>query len=224
MKLRRVPGATAGLPSSAPTSYLCGMRDQRPIHRKRVRHYHDPGHAHELTFSCYHQQPLLTNHQWRGMLSDAIDRAAARHGYRLTAFVYMPEHVHLLVFPVSGASTIDALLRAIKRPYSYRIKRLLMDAESSLLQRLTIRQRPGVDTFRYWQEGPGYDRNLTHVESVLAAVDYLHRNPVRRGLVERSVDWQWSSARWYEGLPYDRGIAVPKLEKLPAEFLDTPAR
>jgi hypothetical protein len=40
------------------------------------------------------------------------------------------------------------------------------------------------------------DRNLDHAETVLAAIDYLHRNPVRRGLVERAVDWQWSSARW----------------------------
>jgi REP-associated tyrosine transposase len=40
----------------------------------------------------------------------------------LVAFVYMPEHVHLLVYPDQNASTIDALLKAIKRPFSYRIK------------------------------------------------------------------------------------------------------
>jgi hypothetical protein len=30
-------------------------------------------------------------------------------------------------------------------------------------------------------------------------VDYIHQNPVRRGLVERAADWTWSSAGWYEG-------------------------
>jgi putative transposase len=70
------------------------------------------------------------------------------------------------------------------------------ESNSPLLSRLTIRQRPGVETFRYWQGGSGCDRNLERAETVLAAIDYLHRNPVRRGLVERAVDWQWSSARW----------------------------
>ena len=31
-------------------------------------------------------------------------------------------------------------------------------------------------------------------------IDYIHTNPVRRGLVARVEDWEWSSARWYAGL------------------------
>jgi len=188
-------------------------------YRKRIGHYHDPGHCHELTFSCYHQLPLLTNHMWRSLLSEAIDHALLRHDYLLSAFVFMPDHVHLLVYPGPRASRIDGLLRAIKRPYSFHIKQLLQDANSPLLRRLTIRQRPGVETFRFWQEGPGYDRNLDRPDTVLAAIDYIHLNPVRRGLVERPSHWQWSSARWYEGLPYDPRVRLPRLEKLPAEFL-----
>ena len=43
------------------------------------------------------------------------------------------------------------------------------------------------------------------VEEKLA---YIHANPVRAGLVERSTDWRWSSAWWYEwrqtvGVPID---------------------
>jgi putative transposase len=56
-----------------------------------------------------------------------------RHGYHLAAFVFMPEHVHLLVVPGPSAAGIDRLLKAIKRPYSFRIKRLLQEIESPLL-------------------------------------------------------------------------------------------
>ena len=66
-------------------------------HRKRVRHYDEPGHFHELTFSCYRRMPLLTNDVWRAMLSVSIDRAVKGHSFRLIAFVFMPEHVHLLI-------------------------------------------------------------------------------------------------------------------------------
>jgi putative transposase len=158
------------------------------------------------------------------LLAESISRALSRQDYHLAAFVLMPEHVHLLVFPGDQSSTIDLLLRAIKRPYSYRIKRLLEQPESPLLSRLTIRQRPGVSTFRYWQEGPGYDRNLDNTNSVLAAIDYIHLNPVRRDLVDRAIDWQWSSARWYDGLPYKPDVGLPTLTKMSAEFLDQAAR
>jgi hypothetical protein len=104
-----------------------GLRHESPKtpHRKRVKHYHDPRHVHELTFSCYRRRPLLSNHEWRCLLSEAIDRAIERDDYHLIAFVFMPEHVHLLVYPGIEASTIDLLLKAIKRPVSFRIKRLL---------------------------------------------------------------------------------------------------
>jgi putative transposase len=188
---------------------------RKASHRKRVHHYEEPGTLHELTFSCYRRLPLLTNDRWRGMLTEAVDRALKRHGFALVAFVYMPEHVHLLVWPRQGEYHIDRLLRAIKRPYSFRIKRLLEEAGSPLLRRLTVRQRPGVSAFRYWQEGPGYDRNLTQSGTVMAAIDYLHDNPVRRGLVDAAVDWRWSSVRHYlqESPPIDP--LLPKVHGLP---------
>jgi putative transposase len=34
-------------------------------HRKRVRSYNEPGHAHELTFSCFHRLPLLSRDRTR---------------------------------------------------------------------------------------------------------------------------------------------------------------
>jgi len=127
----------------------------------------------------------------------------------------MPEHVHLLVYPTVPDYKIDRLLFAIKRPYSFRIKRVLQQSNSPLLERLTIRQRPGVTTFRYWQEGPGYDRNLTEVATVLSSIDHIHANPVRRGLVQAAIDWRWSSVRHYTlEVPPDDPL-VPKVHGLP---------
>jgi len=150
-----------------------------PVYRKKVQHFNEPGHFHELTFSCYKRLPLLTNETWLFMLSESIDLAMQRHGYSMVAFVYMPEHVHLLVFPQGTAAGIDQLLKAIKRPFSYRIKGLLEETESPLLRKLSIRQRPGVEAFRFWQEGPGYDRNLVTLETGSAAAAYIHLIPVR---------------------------------------------
>ena len=193
-------------------------------HRKTVRHFHTPGDCHELTFSCYRRMALLTNDLWRGMLCKAIDRALDNHSFRLAAFVIMPEHVHLLVYPTSEQPDVPqrlaGLLSGIKRPFSVRIKQILVDRGSRLLDRLTVRERPGKTAFRFWQEGPGYDRNLTGPRSVLAAIDYIHLNPVRRGLVQRVLDWRWSSARHYLDSVATPGPELPTVYDLPADYLN----
>lgn len=184
-------------------------------HRKTIKHYHKPGDFHELTFSCYQRRPLLTNDDWRRRLSRHLDEANAEENMRLVAFVYMPEHVHLLVLPTVPEPDIGRYLARLKQPFSKEIKGLLEASNSSLLDRLTIQERPGKTVFRYWQEGPGFDRNFDTDEGVQNAIDYFHGNPVKRGLCRRAIDWYWSSARYYllqppcqqfAGLPYIHGL------------------
>jgi putative transposase len=136
----------------------------------------------------------------------------------MVAFVFMLEHVHLLVYPRCGGGNIQALLHAIKRPYSYRIKELLQAGRSPLLSKLTVPDRRKGNVFRYWQKGPGYDRNLHTVDVVLASIDYIHLNPVRRGLCQRAADWKWSSARWYETDRQHVDSDLPTIHGLPADF------
>lgn len=170
-------------------------------HRKTVKHYHRPGDLHELTFSCYRRLPLLTNDDWQECLSRTIDSAAREESVQLVAFVFMPEHVHLMVDPLEPEPNIGRFLARLKQPYSKEIKSRLQQEKSPLLENLTVRERPGKTCFRYWQEGPGYDRNLNQPKTILTAIDYIHENPIRRGLCRRAVDWKWSSAVWYQGEP-----------------------
>jgi putative transposase len=189
--------------------------DPQP-HRKLVKHYELPGHAHLLTFSCYRRLPLLSNTLWRTWLSRSIDAALAQAHVALVAFVYMPEHVHLLVHPQEEEYRIGWVLFAIKRPFSFRVKMHLVERQSSLLSQLTIRTRPGVTAFRFWQEGPGHDRNLVSVENCVKAAEYLHGNPVRRGLV-RTVDrWRWSSWRHYHRPADPPDPALPLIRGFPS--------
>jgi len=69
--------------------------------RKRLRRADNPGDARFLTFSCFRRQPLLSRERSCRWLLDAMDRARETHGFDLWAFVIMPEHVHLLVYPAT---------------------------------------------------------------------------------------------------------------------------
>ena len=168
------------------------------VRRKLVRHFHEPGHLHELTFSCYRRRPLLTNDDWRGWLARSLETAGKEEGFQLVGFVFMPEHVHLLTYPLDEKPNFAGYLARIKQPFSKQIKeRLLIENQSRLLQELTIRERPGKHCFRFWQEGPGYDRNVFSPTAVETSIRYIHENPVRPELCLQTVDWRWSSARYY---------------------------
>jgi putative transposase len=139
----------------------------------------------------------------------------------LIAFVIMPNHVHLLVNPLNDEPQIDKFLSAIKRPYSYRIKMELQQSNSSLLENLTVHERPGKQVFRFWQEGPGYDRNLNSEKAVMSSIDYIHLNPVRKRLTEKSNQWKWSSASWYESNCEMIDTDLPTIHGLPPEFFSS---
>jgi putative transposase len=185
---------------------------------KTIKHFHEPGDLHELTFSCYHRWKLLTNDSWRGYLARAIDKAGEQYRFRLAAFVFMPEHVHLLTIPLDEKPAIDDYLSTVKRPVSVAVKQDLVRAKSPLLARLTIRERPGKHAFRFWQEGPGYDRNLQTPATVQASIEYIHNNPVKRRLVSDPRRWKWSSARYYLSDGQEQDPDLPRITPMPAEF------
>lgn len=133
----------------------------------------------------------------------------------------MPEHVHLLTFPLDPDPNLGLYLARIKQPFSKQIKQLLIAHHSSLVRRLTVRERPGKYCFRFWQEGPGYDRNLNEPTAIHSSLDYIHNNPVKRNLCGRAIEWKWSSARYYLSEPPRQQFPeLPFVHGLPAGTLD----
>jgi putative transposase len=181
-------------------------------YRKTIKHYDIVGHARGLTFSTYQRQPVLREPTIIRLVLDAIRSGCSKHHFSVLAFVIMPEHVHLLVLPevqdTGGQATrgtqdrddelvapISVLLKSIKRPSSHRIKQLLRDRRDPLLDILTVPNGQDGTAFRFWQQGPGYDRNIRSREGVGKAIGYIHMNPVRRGLCKQPEEWEWSSCR-----------------------------
>ena len=178
------------------------------------RTYNNPGEAHALTFSCFHGHPFLLAERTCLWLKEAIDDARIEFSFSLWAYVFMPEHVHLIVWPQQPQYDVAKIRQAIKEPVGRKAIRYLEEHSPEWLPRLS--RRRGQKTERlFWQSGGGYDRNIQTAKVLLATIDYIHLNPVRRGLVEKAVDWTWSSAAWYE-LGQPTPIAV---DPIPPEWL-----
>jgi putative transposase len=167
--------------------------------RKRRKSWHKEGHTHELTFTCYHRIPMLAKDRVRRWLVDALDRARKKIGFEVWAYVIMPDHAHVLVWPKHAQATTGRMLHAIKQPTAVRAIRWLRTNSPAFLERLRHDLPGGEVQYRLWEVGGGYDRNMWTADAIWNAVSYIHENPVRKRLVEKAADWRWSSAAWYTG-------------------------
>jgi putative transposase len=167
--------------------------------RKRRANFNDPGNAHELTFSCFHKLPLLSKDRTRKWLVEALDVARRQWDFEMWAYVIMPDHAHVLLCPRQAEYDIVGIRKSIKQSVARRAIQLLKAEAPIWLQRLEVVEG-GKRSYRFWQAGGGYDRNINNVKTAWSSVHYLHANPVRRELVTSPTEWKWSSARWFAGL------------------------
>lgn len=145
---------------------------------------------------------------------DAIDLARSRNPFELWAWVIMPEHVHILIYP-EAETTIASVLKSMKQSISKRAIVWLKTNAPEFLSELEDVQPNGQRSFRFWQRGGGYDRNLRSVRDIHEKIVYIHQNPVTRGLVSNPCEYKWSSAKAWESevddpISLDRG-SVPEL-------------
>jgi len=177
------------------------MSANRPTRQKykTCRRYNTPGDAHSLTFNCFHGEAFLSKDRTRFWLIDALRKARERLGFDIWAYVIMPEHCHILLFPRQPAYSISGILEAIKLPVTRRARNYLQRRAPESLQMMRDQQPNGQVAYRFWQRGGGHDRNLFEPEAIHGEIEYIHNNPVRRGLVAHAEDWLWSSAAWYAG-------------------------
>ena len=130
------------------------------------------GSFHFVTFSCFHRQQHLAEPMARTLFERSLEAMRLRYDFVVAGYVVMPEHVHLLVSEPKRAVLAKAL-QALKL--------------SVAAQR---RERP------FWQ-ARYYDFNVFTPDKRSEKIDYMHKNPVKRGLVSEAGEWAWSSYRHY---------------------------
>ena len=149
---------------------------------------------HFVTFSCYRGLPLLGTAGARNVFVHALGQMRERYGFRLVGYVVMPEHVHLLLSePTKG--TPSMVLKALKQVVSRDLRgggSVTRPGELSL----AFSSR-GEELPRFWQPR-FYDFNVYSSEKKREKLEYMHANPVKRGLVENPAGWIWSSYLFYE--------------------------
>ena len=139
---------------------------------KGLVRYQQAGCFHFVTFSCYRRLPYLDTAEARSLFERSLEAMRPRYDFVVCGYVVMPEHVHLLVSEPKKA-LLSKAIQALKLSVS-----------------VQSRQRP------FWQ-ARYYDFNVHNEDKRIEKLRYMHRNPVKRGLVEKPEDWPWSSFQHY---------------------------
>ena len=131
------------------------------------------GVPHHVTQRGNNRQQVFFSDLDRRFYMTLLQHQSARHGLRVLGWCLMPNHIHIVGIPEHEHSLAHALGRA---HYEYTI----------YLNRQKIRSG------HLWQNrffSAPLDRDHLHT-----ALRYVDLNPVRAGLVERAVEYAWSSA------------------------------
>jgi putative transposase len=139
-----------------------------------LERYHQFGHAHFITFSCYGREPLLAAPRAKLTFLKALERVRCMYDLRVYGYVVMPEHVHLLLSEPRRC-VLSVALKSLKQGVSRRL----------------IRTRA-----QFWEKRY-YDFNVFSQKKWIEKLQYLHRNPVHRGLCTQPEQWLWSSFNHY---------------------------
>ncbi len=133
-----------------------------------------------------------------------MKRTRTKLGVRWVGYVVMPEHVHLLVFPMLKGTDEPVAISTVLQDLKQYVGRHGKEALRSIWHE---GQGLGSDPMDAWALGVGpkpfwktraYDFNVTTEKTLHTKLDYMHKNPITRGLVERAEQWVWGSYRYYE--------------------------
>ena len=164
-------------------------------YRRTRKRFEIAQQARFLTFSCYRRLELFGNDAIRDAFVDALAASRDRTKYELNGWVIMPEHVHLLIVPDLPEYPVSYVLKDLKGLFANRVLQRWREINPPILSRITDPQ----GKVHFWQKGGGYDRNIVSDDEFHEKLNYIHNNPVTRGLAHHPTDWAWSSAQWYAG-------------------------
>jgi putative transposase len=158
----------------------------------RLHRYYGGGYLHFITTSCYQRRALLGCRENRDLFLKVLEQVRRRYRFAVVGYVVMPEHVHLL-FGEPERGNLSVVVQALKQGFA---RRLLGKVRSEPDRRQGQLWDAAPESGHIWQRR-FYDFVVFSEKKRVEKLRYMHRNPVKRGLVPRPEQWAWSSFRHY---------------------------
>jgi putative transposase len=151
------------------------------------------GDLHFITFCCYQRRRFLATARARNIALQVLREVRSRYDFALIGYVFMPDHVHLLV------SEPPAVPTAVMQVFKQRVSRRMRARKRRAPAQLWLRFDDAEDQQRRFWQRRYFDFNVYSTKKVIEKLHYMHANPVKEKLVHHPGDWPWSSWCHYYG-------------------------
>ena len=143
---------------------------------KGLYRHHNTGDLHFITISCHRHSHILKSPEACNTLQRILEETRQKYLFQILGYVFMSNHIHLLLTEPDG-NTLATAIQVLKQRFSH------------------------TRTDEFVWEPRYHDFNVFTEAKRIEKLRYMHRNPVKAGLVERPEDWPWSSFNSYAPRP-----------------------
>lgn len=177
------------------------------------KNYYTDNAVHHVTGTVHCWQKALLYPEILSIFSLDFNRMAIRWKVSILGFVIMPEHFHMLL-QCESAEHVKKFIQGGRRSVSGRVRHFLESDDrafkayclkNEIDQSIFYSGTAGKSTFRFWKEKPRVFP-ISKENDLKKKLDYIHNNPVRRGLVKTPEEWEYSSFGYYA---YGRTVGLP---------------
>jgi REP-associated tyrosine transposase len=153
--------------------------------------------AHFITATIVEWLPVFTTATCCDILVHSLEYCREQKGLRIYAWVILDNHFHAIVSGPALARTVADLKKFTAREI---LSQLKVEGREWLLNQLAYFRaaHKRESSHQIWQDGV-HPQAIPSDEIMLQKLEYLHNNPVKRGLVASPEHWLYSSA--HEWLP-----------------------
>lgn len=163
----------------------------------------DQSLPHFMTFTVVDWVDVFTRKSYRDLVLQSFEFCRKSKGMILYGYVIMSNHIHVVMQSKNGK--LSDLVRDFKKFTASNILKMIENEPESrkdwMLKRFEFaaRSHGRNDIFQFWKYGSHPEEIYTQ-KFLWTKLDYIHQNPVRAGLVEKSEDYLYSSSRNYNGI------------------------
>ncbi len=156
-----------------------------------------------ISYSIVHWVDLFVRKEYQDVIIDSWRYCQKHKGLEIYAWCIMPSHIHMIIG--SHQRELAKIVGEMKSYTSRKLRKEILQhpQESRREWILWLMEKAGMENsnngeWQLWQQNNN-PIEITDLEMFHRVMDYIHKNPVKAGLVENEEDYRLSSARDFYG-------------------------
>lgn len=142
-----------------------------------IKRHFETGYLYFVTTVVQERRPIFLNDKLCKIFLVSLEYFKLILDYKIYAYCIMPDHIHLLLQPC-GKYELSYIMQMIKGSFARKVNKMK------------------ASTGKLWQKRY-YDEIIRNDTMLIRKIEYIHNNPLRKGLANSLEEYRYSSYQFY---------------------------